>query len=133
MIPIIFSVNTFPVLRAMHIFKHFTFHSAHFLPHTPEGHPCRNMHGHTYLLVVYLSGEPDEHTGWIMDFGELKALVKPVVQLLDHQVINTVPGLENPTCERVAQWFWEQLKPIIPPLSKVVLHETPTSGVEYCG
>jgi 6-pyruvoyltetrahydropterin/6-carboxytetrahydropterin synthase len=117
----------------MQIFKSFTFDSAHFLPNVHEGHKCRNMHGHTYRLVVYLEGELDPKLGWVLDFADMKQSVVPMVKLLDHQLLNDIPGLENPTCEMVAVWIWNYIKPLLPSLSKIELHETPTSGVVYSG
>jgi 6-pyruvoyltetrahydropterin/6-carboxytetrahydropterin synthase len=81
----------------MEIYKEFSFDSAHFLPLVPEGHKCRNMHGHTYKLKVYIKGQPDPLYGWIMDFKELKDVVGPVINQLDHKLINDIKGLENPT------------------------------------
>ncbi len=117
----------------MEIFKQFTFDSAHYLPNVPLGHKCRGMHGHTYKLVLYLEGELDEQFGWVMDFAELKNIVEPVVNSIDHRILNDIPGLENPTCEMVAQWLWNKLKPDLTRLSKIELHETPTSGVVLKG
>lgn len=117
----------------MLIFKDFTFDSAHFLPRLPATHKCASLHGHTYLLRVYVEGTPSEQLGWIIDFNELKAKVKPTLELLDHKCLNTVPGLENPTCELIAIWLWEQLKPKLPGLIRIKLQETPTSGVVYEG
>jgi 6-pyruvoyltetrahydropterin/6-carboxytetrahydropterin synthase len=117
----------------MQIFKQFTFDSAHFLPNVPAGHKCREMHGHTYRLVVYIEGELDPTVGWVMDFAELKRVIGPVVKAVDHKLLNDIPGLENPTCERIAIWIWDRIKPEIPLLKKIELHETPTSGVVYDG
>lgn len=117
----------------MLIFKEFTFDSAHFLPNVPVGHKCREMHGHTYRLRVWIEDKQDPQLGWVMDFADLKKLVKPVVAQLDHKCMNNVPGLENPTCEMIAVWIWNQLKPLLPKLAKIELHETPTSGVIYEG
>lgn len=117
----------------MRIFKEFTFDSAHFLPNVPEDHKCRNMHGHTYRLKVWIEDQPDPQYGWVMDFAVLKQVVKPVVAQLDHKCMNNVNGLENPTCEQIAIWIWNQLKPSLPKLATIELHETPTSGVIYEG
>ena len=117
----------------MQIFKQFTFDSAHFLPNVPEGHKCKNMHGHTYRLVVFLEGPLQPHLEWVDDFAVVKNAIKPVVDRLDHHVLNDIPGLENPTCERIAIWIWDQIKPKLPLLTKLELHETPTSGVVYRG
>ncbi|MBL7769980.1 MAG: 6-carboxytetrahydropterin synthase QueD [Flavipsychrobacter sp.] len=117
----------------MLLYKEFTFDSAHFLPNVPEGHKCKEMHGHTYRLRVWVEGPLDPVLGWVMDFADLKKVVKPVVNRLDHKCLNKIDGLENPTCERIAVYIWDQVKPLLPLLAKIELHETPTSGVVYTG
>lgn len=117
----------------MLIFKEFSFDSAHFLPNVPDGHKCKEMHGHTYHLKVWIEGKTHPTLGWVMDFAYLKNIVQPVIDLVDHKCINSVEGLENSTCELFAVWFWNQLKPKIDTLKKIELHETPTSGVIYEG
>lgn len=117
----------------MLIYKEFTFDSAHRLPNVPEGHKCGSVHGHTFVLKVYVSGKIDKHTGWVIDFAEIKKICKPLVDKLDHKYINDINGLENPTSENIAVWFWEKIKPEIPGLFKIELLETPTSGVVYSG
>lgn len=117
----------------MEIYKEFAFDAAHFLPNVPEGHKCKQMHGHTYHLRVYVSGAPDNELGWIIDFKELKDRILPLIDLVDHRVMNDVPGLENPTAENITIWFWNKLKPELPGLSRIELKETPTTGVIYDG
>lgn len=117
----------------MIIYKKFTFDSAHFLPNVPAGHKCGNMHGHTYVLNVFVEGEPDENSGWIIDYSDLKISVKPIIDILDHQVLNNIEGLENPTSEILSVWLWNQIKPLIPGLKRIELKETPGSGVIYEG
>jgi 6-pyruvoyltetrahydropterin/6-carboxytetrahydropterin synthase len=117
----------------MEIYKEFAFDSAHFLPNVPDGHKCKNMHGHTYRLRVCIKGEPDPHLGWLMDFKDLKDIVCKVTDQLDHKLINDVPGLENPTAENITIWIWKQIRPLLPLLSRIELYETPTTGVIYAG
>lgn len=117
----------------MEIFKEFTFDSAHWLPFVPDDHKCRRMHGHTYIVRLYLRGELHPILGWVTDFADIKAAWKPLEQQLDHRVLNDIPGLENPTAENLALWIWNRLKPQLPLLSKVVVCENQTSGVEYTG
>ncbi len=117
----------------MEIYKEFGFDAAHFLPLVPEGHKCRQMHGHTYHLRVYIKGMPEPATGWIMDFKLLKDQVLPLIDQVDHRLLNEIPGLENPTAENITIWFWERLKPQLPGLSHIELKETPTTGVLYDG
>ena len=117
----------------MVIYKRFVFDSAHFLPNVPEGHKCKNIHGHTYKMLVYLEGDLDDELQWVMDFKDLKDVVKPIVDRLDHQLMNEIEGLENPTAERIVVWIWDRIKPKLPLLSKIELKETPTSGAIYEG
>ena len=120
--------------RWIDIIKEYRFEAAHLLPNVPEGHKCRRLHGHSFRFEVVLSGEADPHTGWLMDFGEIGAHVKPLVSAyLDHHYLNEVPGLENPTSEEIAMWLWARLKPSLPLLSRIVVHETCTSRCEYAG
>ena len=117
----------------MDIYKEFYLESAHWLPHVPEGHKCGQLHGHSFKVIITVSGEPDPHTGWIMDFADIKAAFQPLYQQLDHNCLNHVPGLENPTSEILARWIWEKLKPILFGLSQVEVCETCTSGCVYRG
>ncbi len=117
----------------MTIYKQFTFDAAHFLPQVPEGHKCRQLHGHTYHLTVFISGPVAKDIGWVIDFSELKAICKPLIDRLDHALLNEVAGLENPTAENVARWLWKQIRIKLPGLQKIELKETPTSGVIYEG
>lgn len=117
----------------MEIYKEFGFDAAHYLPHVPDGHKCKNMHGHTYRLRVFIKGTPGSDTGWIIDFKELKDTVKPLIDVLDHTLLNEVPGLENPTAENIAVWIWNRLHPELPGMSRIELKETPTTGVIYAG
>ena len=117
----------------MIIFKKFTFDSAHSLSYVPDGHKCKEVHGHTYHLTLFIEGDLDPELGWVMDFADMKRVVKPVVDAIDHKYLNDIEGLENPTCEIVAKWIWDKIKQDLPLLKKIQLNETPTSGVVYEG
>lgn len=117
----------------MIIYQHFTFDAAHFLPHVSEEHKCRNLHGHTYHLSLYIAGEILEREGWILDFSDLKAIAAPVIGKLDHTLLNNIEGLENPTAELLVVWIWQKIKPLLPGLRKIELKETPALGVIYEG
>lgn len=115
------------------LFKEFQFEAAHRLPHVPEGHKCGRLHGHSFLVRLEITGEVDAHTGWVMDFAELKAAFKPLYDRLDHHYLNEIPGLENPTSEVLAKWIWDHMKPRLPLLSAVMIKETCTAGCTYRG
>lgn len=103
------------------------------MPNVPDGHKCKNLHGHTYKLKVYIEGELDTACGWIMDFAELKQCINPILSMVDHKTLNDVPGLHNPTCELLAIWLWRKIICVVPSLKKIELNETPFSGVVYSG
>ncbi len=113
--------------------KKFFFEAAHALVRAPDGHRCRNLHGHTYELEITVEGPIDPHRGWVIDYGDIKKAVKPVVNLLDHSTLNDTPGLEQPTSEHLCVWFWDRLAPFLPGLKIVTIRETPTSQCRYMG
>ncbi len=116
----------------MDIFKAFTFEAAHMLPQVPEGHKCKRLHGHSFRAEIHVTGRVGEK-GWVMDFAEIKEAWQPMHGVLDHHYLNEVKGLENPTSENIARWIWVRLKPDLPGLSKIVLHETCEAGCIYMG
>ncbi|MBS0336942.1 MAG: 6-carboxytetrahydropterin synthase QueD [Proteobacteria bacterium] len=117
----------------MDIFKAFTLESAHRLPNVPAGHKCARVHGHSFRVEIHVSGEVDPRLGWVQDFGDIKSAFQPLFEQLDHNYLNDIAGLENPTSESLSRWVWDRLKPVLPLLSKVVVHETCTCGAIYSG
>lgn len=117
----------------MRIYKEFKFDAAHRLTKVDKSHKCGNLHGHTFILEVHLEGDVDPDMGWILDFNVLVAAVNPIIDQLDHTVLNEVDGLENPTSENLSVWFWNHLKLQLPLLSQIVIKESPSSGCVYCG
>ncbi len=117
----------------MEIYKAFSFEAAHRLPNVPEGHKCGRLHGHSYHLELHLRGALNERLGWVIDYGDIKAVFQPILDQLDHRYLNEIEGLENPTSEQVARWIWDRTKPVLSGLSKVVVKETCTSGCVYGG
>ncbi|CAM3877781.1 6-carboxy-5,6,7,8-tetrahydropterin synthase [Vibrio aerogenes CECT 7868] len=117
----------------MILYKEFTFEAAHRLPHVPDGHKCGRLHGHSFLVRIYVEGDVDPQAGWVIDFSEIKQAFKPVYEQLDHHYLNEIEGLENPTSEVIARWIWQKLKPSLPLLSQVEIKETCTAGCIYQG
>ena len=103
------------------------------LPHLPETHKCRRLHGHSFKVEIVLAGECDAKLGWLMDYAEIKAVFSPIWEKLDHHYLNEIRGLENPTSENIAAWIWQQLKPNLPLLVEVVVAETCTAQAVYRG
>jgi 6-pyruvoyltetrahydropterin/6-carboxytetrahydropterin synthase len=106
--------------------KEFTFAAAHFL--TKYHGKCENLHGHNYRLRVTLSG-PLQADDMVVDFVEVKRIVQvQVISLLDHMSLND--RFPNPSCERVAEWIFQTLKPHLP-VTQIELFETDTASVTY--
>ena len=113
--------------------RKFDFEAAQHLPAFPEGHKCRRMHGHSFVLEVVVTGTVDPKSGLFYDHGKIADAVRPIVDKLDHSCLNDIPGLENPTSEQLAIWIWDRLKPALPGLSEIIVHETCTAGCRYRG
>ena len=108
----------------------FHYDSAHRLPHVPEGHKCGRLHGHTYHLTVTVDG-PVRDDGFVLDFADIKAAVKPVIAQLDHYYLNEVPGLENPTVEVQLEWLWDRIG--LSELYELQLREGESNNCVYRG
>lgn len=118
----------------MEIFKEFTFEAAHRLPNVPAGHKCARLHGHSFRVALHVDGEVDvEKAGWVIDFADVKAAFEPTLEILDHNYLNDIEGLENPTSENLARWIWRRVQPRLPDLVQVTVRETCTSGCIYRG
>ncbi len=113
--------------------KSFTFEAAHWLPCFPEGHKCRRLHGHSFRVDIVVAGEVDPAKGYLVDYGDIKRATEPIEKALDHYCLNDIAGLENPTSEMIAKWIWDRLKPTVPLLETVIVHETCTTRCEYRG
>lgn len=93
----------------MRIGRTYRFEAAHFLPRVPDDHKCKRLHGHNYRVEITWKGGIDQR-GFVMDFAELDVKVRPLVDQLDHRLLNDVPLLDNPTAERIAWWFMDRLE-----------------------
>ena len=114
--------------------KDYVFEAAHRLPRVPANHKCHRMHGHSFRVEITVAGEVDGATGWLMDFGDVTARVRPIIQEeLDHRSLNDVPGLENPTSEMLCVWLWRRLEPALPGLAAITVHETCEARCTYRG
>lgn len=117
-------------VRLVHEFR---FEAAHRLPKVPAGHKCARLHGHSFKVELAIAGPVDEETGWFIDFGILFDLWRPLHAELDHNYLNEIAGLENPTSEVLARWIWQRMKPKLPVLAQVTVFETCDARCEYSG
>lgn len=98
-----------------------------------------NYHGHNYDLIVTVTGNINEETGYLIDMKELKDAIKEEVEdRFDHKNLNLdVPEFKhlNPTAEYIAIVIWRLLRARIDSKLKlkVILYETERNFVEYSG
>lgn len=98
-----------------------------------------NFHGHNYELIVSVTGEIDQETGFVIDVKVLKDLIKAEIEdAFDHKNLNIeVPEFMelNPTAENIAVVTWHKLRPHINVEHdlEVVLYETPRNFVTFSG
>lgn len=133
------------------ISKDYEFEAGHSLPHLPVGHKCRNWHGHSYKVKVTCAGEINPELGWVIDYADISAVVRPIIQAIDHTDLDelfTVPPrpeltdagaprvktdhvTKPSTAENIAIWFYKQLKPTLPSVVAIEIKETRCSAVVY--
>jgi 6-pyruvoyltetrahydropterin/6-carboxytetrahydropterin synthase len=82
---------------------------------------------------VHVAGEVDEAAGWVMDFDAIGSAVEPVIDTLDHRLLNEVEGLKNSTAEMIARYIWDRVQGKLPGLSAVVVWESDRSRCIYRG
>lgn len=131
-------------MNTISVTKIFEFEAAHRLPHHKG--KCCNLHGHTYKLEVevaarvvdfYAANDPGEVrgeiTGMVIDFGNLKNIVKETIDELDHKMLNDIGGIfkEYPTAENICLWVRNKIKAEGISPCRIRLWETSTSYAEW--
>lgn len=111
------------------ISKEFHFSASHILFGLPLGHPCSRMHGHNYVLRVFLRGPLNVH-GFVVDYRALEPIKKYVDDELDHRHLNDVFALQ-PTVENMSRFIYEKFKPMFLELVAVEMSETPKTCCRY--
>ena len=107
--------------QVFEITKAVSFEAAHYMGGTPEGHPYRNVHGHSFRLEATVAGTVQPGAEWVQDFSDLASILAATAEKLDHSLLNEIEGLDVPTLERIALWVANDLKPKLPGLKSVVL------------
>lgn len=113
-----------------------TFAAAHFL--RDYGGSCERVHGHNYRVVVTVVGSALNGTGLLMDFAELKRMVKGVIGHLDHRFLNEIPPFDalNPSTENIAKHLCDEICRCLPKgcpvrVCEVKVWETDTNSASY--
>ena len=117
----------------MDIYKIFKIESARSLPNLPDGHPCKNVHGHSFKIIITVTGDIQKDSGFVIDFKDLVAAFQPIHKLLDHSYLNEIEGLENPSNENLCVWIWKKLSKTLSGLKQIEIKETDLTGCIYKG
>jgi len=108
--------------RMFEIFKEFTFEAAHQLAvNVGDRHPYARLHGHSFKVEIFLRGEADPMTNWVVDFGEIDRRLEDLREQLDHRYLNDIKGLEVPTLECISRWIWQRLQRSLPSIDRVLV------------
>ena len=130
-----------------YITKVFHFNAAHQYGHsdwTDEKNwevfgPDSKIHGHNYMLEVMVTGDIVDDTGFLVDLGNLKKIVKKnVIDILDHSLFNVEVEFfkdRQPSSENLVIFIWNQIQSELKgaKLHRIRLHETPTIFTDYYG
>jgi len=115
-----------------------TFAAGHYLRNYKG--KCENPHGHNYRVQVTLAGRELDQAGLLLDFKDLKQVMKHVVDYLDHQMMNDLEPFTtlNPSAENLAKYFFEQTNQRLQQqtagrveIKRVTIWETETSIATY--
>ncbi|QEE27612.1 6-carboxytetrahydropterin synthase QueD [Terriglobus albidus] len=115
-----------------------TFSSGHYLRNYHG--KCENPHGHNYRVLVTLQGKELDESGLLLDFKLLKQVMRPVVNYLDHQMINDLKPFDevNPSAENLARYFYQETSKQMLEMTNgrvsvkdCVMYETDTSMARY--
>ena len=115
-----------------------TFAAGHFLRNYKG--KCENPHGHNYKVRVTLRGNELDRAGLLLDFRDLKEVMKQVIDRLDHQMLNDIEPFTqlNPSAENIARYFYDEantrLKSVTDGrvrVADVTIWETDTTTARY--
>jgi len=97
---------------------------------------CENLHGHNWKVCLAIRGERLDSCGMLMDFVELKKILKMELDKLDHRFLNDLPAfsIENPTSEYIAKYLFEAVKLYMPThidVASVTVWESESCSATY--
>ena len=73
---------------------------------------CENIHGHNWKVRVRVEGDRLDSTGMLVDFTELKRMLKEVMKYLDHVNLNETSPFDtiNPSSENIAEYIYDKMR-----------------------
>lgn len=88
------------------LYKEFMFEVVYYLLYVFVGYKCGCLYGYFFLVCLYVEGEVDFYTGWVVDFVEIKVVFKLIYDCFDYYYLNDIEGLENLISEVLVKWIW---------------------------
>jgi len=101
---------------------------------------CEKPHGHNYKIRVTLEGRELDAAGLLLDFKDLKEVMKPAIDRLDHQMVNELQPFTpvNPSAENLAKYFYDEASSRLRQVTKgrvrvknVTIFETDATTASY--
>lgn len=123
--------------------KQFAFEAAHHLNKVPDGHKCKRVHGHSYIVEVILCSRTLNEQGFVVDYTDLNCIKDYIDNVFDHRDLNEVLGGVEPTAENLANWLYLEFKTVLDAakitnertspvwLHSVIVHETAKTWAMY--
>jgi 6-pyruvoyltetrahydropterin/6-carboxytetrahydropterin synthase len=84
------------------------------------------MHGHNYRVRIECSGTVNKN-GMIIDFHEIKRCVDPIIEQLDHKLLNDILR-QGTTSEHIGEWIAKRANNQLGNVVRVTLWETDGCG-----
>lgn len=100
---------------------------------------CENVHGHNYRVQITLAGPQLDSIGLLVDFTELKRVLRGIIAVLDHQFLNDLDAFKtlNPSAENLAKYFYDETQrqlttlPAGAGITEVTVWETDTASARF--
>ena len=124
------TVKTKQLNKMYKISKEFHFSAAHKLEGLPADHPCSNLHGHNYIVIVELEASELNEVGFVTDYRKLSPIKEFIDKYLDHQNLNDALDF-NPTVENIAKFLFKTFEKTFPQMVTITVKETPGIAVTY--
>jgi len=102
-----------------------------------SGGKCESLHGHNFRVTLEVIGDRLDETGMLMDFGDLKKILRAVLAELDHTDLNEHPAFSgsSPSSENIARFIWGKIRDAIDidtvTVAAVTVNESDTASARY--
>ncbi len=131
-------------MSGFEISRRYTFEAAHKLTKVEPSHKCARLHGHSFGVEIFVVRDarglilpPLDDEDMVVDFAAIDDVwMREAFSVLDHNYLNEIGGLENPTSENIAKWIYTEMNETLhrqhyTKITRIVVSETPRSSAGY--